>query len=294
MSKPKQAILIMAHNNLWTLKRIIELLDSKYFDIFVHLDKKSNLSEKDLTGICQYSTINVIKKVDIGWADYTQVEAELLLLKEATENKYSYYHLISGNDMPIKRAKEIYDYFEKSGKQFLHFSAKKLPKSKENWIKYYHPFMRKLRNNTFYILLDKIYEFFQKLFGINRLKNKSIQFMTGANWFSITDEFAKFVLSKEKEIKEMYQNTRSSDEIFMQTILYNSNFKEELYNKDFDDNYDACKRLIIWNDVVPHVFTMNDYQIIKESNCFFARKFDEKIDKKIIEKIYNELKKERK
>ena len=39
----KQAILIMAHNNLDLLNKLIELLDSDYFDIFLHIDKKSDI-----------------------------------------------------------------------------------------------------------------------------------------------------------------------------------------------------------------------------------------------------------
>lgn len=40
----KQAILLMAHNNLWTLNKIIQCLDYNKFDIYVHLDKKSSIS----------------------------------------------------------------------------------------------------------------------------------------------------------------------------------------------------------------------------------------------------------
>ena len=36
----KHAFLIIAHNNWWQLKKLIECLDSGTHDIYVHIDKK--------------------------------------------------------------------------------------------------------------------------------------------------------------------------------------------------------------------------------------------------------------
>lgn len=41
--RKKQAILILAHRNTLALKSTIELLDSQYFDFFLHIDKKSRI-----------------------------------------------------------------------------------------------------------------------------------------------------------------------------------------------------------------------------------------------------------
>jgi hypothetical protein len=38
--RKKQAILILSHRNTLALKSTIELLDSQYFDFFLHIDKK--------------------------------------------------------------------------------------------------------------------------------------------------------------------------------------------------------------------------------------------------------------
>lgn len=43
--KKKQAILILAHRNTLALKSTIELLDSQYFDFFLHIDKKSRIQD---------------------------------------------------------------------------------------------------------------------------------------------------------------------------------------------------------------------------------------------------------
>ena len=112
----KQAILIIAHNNFGTLEKIIECLDSDYFDLYVHIDLKSkNFNLEELSKIPKKSKIYIYNKYNVRWADFSQVECELFLLKQAVSNGiYTYFHLISGVDMPLKSPKAIYDFFEKN------------------------------------------------------------------------------------------------------------------------------------------------------------------------------------
>ena len=286
----KQAILIMAHNNLFTLMKIIEILDSDFFDLYIHIDKKSDIDIPDIKKTCKKSKIFVFKEFNVGWADFSQVSVELFLLSEAKKKGYRYYHLISGNDMPLKHAKDIYGYFSDLDYEFVHYSAKTMPKEKIEWVKYYHFFMEKIRGSFFYQIVDKACTFCQKIIFVNRLKNSRYCYMTGANWFSITDSLADYVLTKKDEIKKMFNNTRSPDEVFLQTIIENSSFKDRLYNKKYDNNYESCERYIRWDGNVPHVFTKDDYSDLIKSNMMFARKFDERIDKEIIILLYNRLK----
>ena len=284
--KNKHAVLIMAHNNQFTLTRIIKLLDSDMFDIYLHIDIKSSLIPSDFEHITNESRVFVYKEIDVRWADYSQTETEIFLLRKAIKNNYSYYHLISGNDFLLKTPAEIYNYFEHSKKVFVHFSSKELPSRKVAWVKYYHLFMPYLRNNYFWIVLDKIMVCIQKIFFINRLKKvKNMKLMTGANWFSITDSFAMYVVSNFKVVEDIFKNTRSSDEMFIQTLLYNSSFFKYNYNKKFNDDYDACKRYIKWNGDIPKVLDLSDFDDMINSNMFFARKVDENVDKELIYRL---------
>lgn len=280
----KHAILIMAHNNLWSLKELIKTLDSGYFDIFVHLDLKCKIEEKDLENICKISKLVILKQIDIRWADYSQIECELLLLSEAQKNDYySYFHLISGVDLPIKSNKDLYSFFENSKKEFIHFESEKLPLKKFSYYHLYNLNMKNYRNNNFNKLVNKFFLLIQKIFFIKI--NNNIEFHSGANWFSITNSCAEYIFSKKKEIERIYKYSRSGDESFLQTFVYNSKFKNNLYNLEFNDDYDSCKRYIDWKRGNPYVFKLDDYDNIVQSSCFFARKFDENIDKAIIEKI---------
>ncbi len=122
----------------------------------------------------------------------------------------------------------------------------------------------------------------QKLLHVNRIKNKEIILKKGTNWFSITNDLAHFVIRKEKEIQEMYRYGWCVDEVFLQTLAYNSKFR----NKIVDDSL----RYIDWIRGFPYTFHEEDFNEIISSNKLFARKFSKKIDYKIVLKIESYLK----
>lgn len=282
----KQAILLMAHNNLWTLNKIIQCLDYNKFDIYVHLDKKSSISFEDVYET-KYSKLYFFKKIDVRWGDYSQVECELFLMTQALENgEYMYFHLISGADMPIKSPRKIYEFFNNNyPKEFISYASELLPKNKEKYYNKYNLFMKNYRKNNFVKVLNNAFVATQIF--INRNYKKNI--LVGANWFSITNDLCKYVVSKEQEIRRRYMFTRSPDESFLQTITYESKFKNNIYDKNFDDNISACMRLIDWNRGTPYTFKIFDYKDIMLSNMMFVRKVDENVDRELIEKISNSI-----
>ena len=116
---------------------------------------------------------------------------------------------------------------------------------------------------------------------------------SGSQWFSITNDLAKYIVSNEKVINNMCKRAFCSDEVFLQTLVYNNDkFKANLYYQGYDDNYKANMRNIVWRENRPHVWTIEDYEELINSDYLFARKFDEKVDNQIIEKIYRKLKNE--
>lgn len=288
----KHAYLIIAHNQFELLETIIKMLDDERNDIYIHIDEKVNdFDFEHFANIPIHSKIMFSPRVRITWGDYSQVQSEMVLLKTAfhnqdRENPYSYYHLISGVDLPIKTNDEIYDFFEQSyPAEFVHFSPESECISAENRIKYYHLF-RKKRNMLNKILAQSAL-LFQKAVGINRLKGIDIIVKKGTNWFSITNNFVKYILSKEEFINKTFSNSYCCDEVFVQTLLFNSPFKGNLFIKEQGNNQLACARLIDWQRGNPYVFTVNDFDEIISSPAMFARKFDLNKDKKIITKIHN-------
>lgn len=290
----KQAILIMYHNDYYILEKLLKQIDNENFDIYLHVDKKTkNFDFTSTKKILKKSNIYFTKRMNVKWSTFSQIKCELLLLKSAINQKYSYYHLISGNDLLIKPSNTIYSFFEKNqGKEFIAYQniTKDVPKSILERIEYYHLFNSYRRNNgniikkTLCILYYRLISI-QKKLKVNRLKNNHLKIKKGANWFSITDDLARYVLSKEKEINKMYHYTNCADEIFLQTLVYNSKFKDKIYH-EYDDEHQNIKRHIDWNRGEPYIFTIDDCQELLNSPAFFARKFSSSKDRQIIDKIY--------
>lgn len=289
----KHAYLIMAHKQPELLNKLLRLLDNEKNDFYIHIDKKSNMDMTHIGKDVSKSNIYFIDRISVNWGGYSQIQCEMNLLKSAVRRNYSYYHLLSGFDLPLKDSDYIYDFFESNkGKEFISFEKKDVPNIVKERVSLYYPLQEKVnRKNYFFYGMNKVMIIVEKLLKINRLKNTNLVIQKGANWFDITHDFAEYVVSKEQEIKNMYKSTFCADEIFLQTLFVNSRFKNNLYYNVYDDNPKQIMRYIDWNRGNPYVFRENDFNDLIESEFLFARKFDEDIDEVIIDNIYHYLKK---
>lgn len=116
---------------------------------------------------------------------------------------------------------------------------------------------------------------------INKRSDES--FRKGSEWVSITDDFCRYLIGKKNWIFKRFRYTFCGDEIFLQTVLWNSPYKENIYA--LDDEFNGCQREIIWEDDNPHVWgsSPNDIDILRKSNKLFARKFSSKYPEMINE-----------
>ncbi len=286
----RHAYLIMAHSNFDYLIKLIKSLDDTRNDIFIHIDKKANFTDFDLLKReINFSSVYYIKQRNVKWAAFSGILCEIDLLKEATNRgKYDYYHLLSGSDMVIKTQNEIHQFFDHNkGIEFVAFDEQQIAAQYLDRIKYYYFFQDvygRNRKNIFLVALyviDIILLSIQKFLKINRLKEVNIEFQKGTNWFSITHDFAKYVLQQEKWIYKTFQYSLSGDELFLQTILINSDFRENLRQpKKLEDNTNM--RLIDWSRGKPYTWRKEDYDILANSNMFYARKIDPNVDDEII------------
>ena len=282
----KHAYLILAHNNFYTLKVLLKLLDNENNDIYIHIDKKTrNVPKEEILSVVQKSNLHWVTPIKTYWGHSSLVNAELKLIKTAILNvEYEYLHLISGVDLPLKKQSEIHKFFEDNkGKEFVGFSN--LKNNYEDRVKYYYWLQKYEKNSKIIAKLQEILTKFQKILKVNRLKNSNINIQKGCQWVSITGDFAKYIIKQEKWIQKFFANTNCSDELLMQTILINSPFAKNIYNKN--DEYKSCLREIDWERGSPYVWKKEDKDILLSSNNIFARKFDDNVDKEIMKIIMN-------
>lgn len=277
----KHAYLVLAHGDVTGLIRLIKACDDQRNDIYIHYDKKFVLDEEKLNTVNQAATksrIFWVDRISVNWGGYSIIEAQLIMLREAVKNNYSYYHLVSGVDYPIKSQDYIHYFFEEhEGEEFIEFW------DRDDYyyrVKYYYPYQERIGTYTYDIktltlrVLAKLNVFGQKLRRINRLKMFDVEWKIGSNWCSFSHSFAEYLLGKEEEIYEMFKEGVAVDELYLQTILWNSNFR--------DKNSSVRSRLIDWNRGNPYVWKLSDLDELMDSEAMFARKI---IDDDLIDAI---------
>ena len=284
----KHAYLITAHKNFKILNLLLEALDDADNDFYILIDKKI---EKDNDALIWYSPsqsgLYLLPRIQINWAGYSQIDAELLLLNAATPKHYDYYHYMQGSDFPIKNKEEISAFFEKNkGFEFVEFNPSQYEFAHYK-CDYYHLFSncRYFRTNRVLRLLNHGFAKGQKLLGLRRGKEELYH---GSALFSITHDFALYVLENKPLIQKCYGKALSADEVFLQTLLMDSEFKDHVFQ--FEEPGANCY-LIDWtkrNGNSPYTYVSADFdKLVKsESRYLFARKFDEEVDFQIVEKLH--------
>lgn len=275
----KHAYLIMAHNQFGMLANLVELLDHVDNDIYIHIDAKAkDFCREPVLERVKYSSIKFVEPIKIYWGEASQIFCELNLLTEATKKSYDYYHLLSGVDMPLKSQAEIHDFFAaNNGRNFISF-VPEISKHVVGRVKYYH--LR--RGGLFSKVLNRVSITIQKICGVNR--NGDLEIYKGSNWFSITDDFARYIVARQSQIRRQFVYTLCADEVFLHTYFMASPFVDTLYKSEGGMSTNC--RLIRWENELPHVFVLGDFEELVTTHNLFARKFDENIDNEIIEKIF--------
>ena len=292
----RHAFLIIAHNNWWQLRTLIRLLDEKDHDLYIHIDKKSrDFVRSDFEGIAEQSRLCFYQEYKVYWGGYSQVETELFLFEKAHEERYDYYHLISGGDLPLKSNIEIDGFFERNkGKQFIEFDEEKLKEDPEicRRTRLYHCLQNYRRAfrckwlNAVFTFLERVLLGAQILVGVNREKVLDWVIQYGSNWVSITDELVETLLGEREKIRQIFSYTNCADELFVQTVAYNCGFKESVYT--LPDGRTSNMRFIDWGrgrNGNPYTFRMEDEELLGRQEALFARKFSEGVDRGIIERL---------
>lgn len=276
----KHAYLIITHGNFKILEKLLTLLDDSRNDIYIHLDKKVlNFDFDYYKKICTCSTVTFTKKrIDVKWGKSSQVKAELILYNLASKKKYNYYHLISGVDLPLKTQDEIHEFFLDKKFEYLYYLSNPTVWDYQRISRYHFP---KNWNKYLLMVINKIQDYFK----VDRISEYNMSYTRGYNWCSLTDDAVRYLLKNEKFINRICKFSSCADEVYKQYLLINSEFKDRIVCDDL--------REIDWERRVndsPHIYTIDDYYQLINSNKFFARKFDEKVDYQIVEQIFNYVK----
>ena len=216
---------------------------------------------------------------------------ELLECACSADEQYEYIHFLQGSDLPIKSKDEIRAFFEDNqGKQFISIEYERTTMA-DNKCRYYHLFChnRFFRKNRFIKFLNFGCVEIQKVLGI--CKNTDISLYQGSALFSITPQFAEYLINHKDEIRRRFKFSLAADECFIQTMIMDSPFREQLYihARGKTCNARLIDRTRPDGKNSPHVWRDDEIAFIEAqpAEMCFARKFDTRIAAGIVDELRN-------
>lgn len=287
----RHAYLIAAHNKPAQLIALLTLIDDARNDIYLHLDAKAAcFSEDELRAAAPKSRVFFVERRDARWGSEVFIDVIVSLLARAASEEHVFYHMLSGVDLPLKPQREIHAWFDAhAGEEFVSFDVESVDSDmlyqrigRWNLRRPVHPVMIRLCR-----VIEPTWYGLQKRLGVNRIKKSGVMFQKGGVWFSITHAFARYALDQMPKYRAFYKHSSCADEIWLQTMLYNSPFMERRAFMGFDDELAATMRYVDWTGggASPRTLTSADFDMLMESGLLFARKFDEAVDADIIRRI---------
>jgi hypothetical protein len=271
----KHAFLVGAYKKPDYLLSLIDSLDSEKSNIYIHINKNNdNEFQTFKQKIANRPNIHYFSVVPVQWGGITMIQSQLFLCKEALkDSENEYFHFITGQDVLIKPLNSFFEFIESSDNSYISYGL--LDKKELDYrFNYYHLF------DTFNItyakisfgrLLEWLLSHFQMII---RLRYEELPFDTiykGSPWCSLQRKALKYCVNELTEKKcylKRFRYTFAPDESLFHSLLLSShNFPI------INDNL----RYIIWDKSYvggQKLLTEDDFEILVESNDFFARKVD--------------------
>ncbi|MBS1598493.1 MAG: glycosyltransferase [Bacteroidetes bacterium] len=275
----KMAFVIVAYKDPSQIERLIKKFSRSENDFYIHLDKKINIS--NFSYLEQLGQVYFVKgRVKVNWGGFGVTAGIFNSLDEILkkEKNYDFISIVSGQDYLIKPIKSYYSYLENNlGKNFIFFED-----PGDEW--WSHAITR---INQYHMTNYGFRGRYRLQFFINRILPKRkfplpYKMYGGpcATFMTITSPCAKYLvdfIAANKKVKRFSEFAWGTDEFLIPTIIMNSDFKNTVVN---DNLY-----YIDWSKggSSPKVFTSEDFDALKKSDKFLARKFDIKVDTQIMD-----------
>lgn len=284
----RHAYLLMVHKNAPQVEMLIRALDHPDNDIYIHADTRFEDAAPERFARCAaQSHVYFSSDRAITWGSYDLFETPLFLLERALEHgPYAYYHLLSGQDFPLRSQDEIHAFFDGKDCEFVHFcKPEEWPSTVDDRVRIKR-FPKLISGSKPTRIIEGLFAKFQKAIGINHLDD-AVSYGFGANWFSITEDLAADMVAHRAWFREHFSHGALTDEIALQSFILTFGYEDRLFRPIGDGSYLGCMRCIEWSagGDHPRVWRTSDLARLLNSPYMFARKIDMDVDRELIEKL---------
>jgi hypothetical protein len=277
------AFLVLAHTDPDLLRRLVTTLSPH--DVFVHVDAKTQLDER-WQGI---DARFLEHRVPVYWAGYSQVEATILLIREALGAGVNYERLVllSGSDYPARPISDLEALFRRDrDRNFMKYVAVESSAHLTSLVsrRYFRdgilPWQASRRSpavRSLERILRKGLELANRPFPVKMPAD--VRLVHGSAYWALTQNAAEYLLSKidSKEGQryvELYIHAFASDEQFFHTVIANSVFAESSTGEIAYEGRGTYRtaNLHLIDPSLAKWFVAEDIAALDASEMYFVRK----------------------
>jgi Core-2/I-Branching enzyme len=267
LRKPEDfhAFLVLAHKDPELVTLLVNTIQS-FGKVYLHVDRKPL---HDFTDLLSRKDIFVTSQINVKWASWTQVEAQLILVNQAIKEGAKRLTLISGDSLPIA-LNHRFENLLRSNLDICHNRALKFSKNPEMDDQYFRRYFSAKNHRGF---LPRLLNYFSRKWPIKIDISRHLGYLDlyiGSAWWSITSETMRKVLDYQNQnpkILDFFKKAKLPDELYFQTLV--SNTSENLNGTGI--------MYANWRDGnTPHPGDLDTRQIQEEfrsQKFYFARKF---------------------
>lgn len=277
------AYIVSAYKLPDQLVRLLRRLRTGNSHVVVHVDRKTDdrVYDEMTRGVSELGCVDFVPRHACHWGGFGHVRATLKGIDRlyADEINFDYAVLLTGQDYPIRPAREIERYLEDAGgTSFMnHWTVPHAAWSGRGGLD---------RLERWHLVSHR---HLHLAVPVSRSVPAGLTpFGGGPYWClsrAVVDDVRAFVQAH-PEVVSFFEHVWIPDELFFQTIVLNSPLRDTVVN----DNL----RYIDWSrDPAPAILRRDDLDSIVSSGKLFARKFDTTVDSVILDLLDGHLHGER-
>jgi hypothetical protein len=266
----KQVFLIAAHKDPAQLNALVEQLRDDDFLIYVHLDAKSVIAPTEVHPAARL----VSDRVAVHWGSFSQVRATLHSLAQivAEVPDFDKVLFLSAQDFPLLSNPALKAALAELGQHEL-IDTVAIGRAPGQWAAdYRYQYFYRHDGGKLLRLACSLANRALRAGGRTRRLPRGLQPYGGSSWWALSRECVRVLLERvrrEPGILRFFRSVSSPDEMFFQTLVMNSRFRDRVLPQNF--------RYIQWPEQGgrnPEILDEHDFERIAASKAHFCRKID--------------------
>jgi hypothetical protein len=319
----KICFVIMAHHQPGLLARLVAAIAAENRDVVIHLDKRCDI--KAFPGLEHPKVHLVPGRRRVNWAGWSQAAAILDGLSHGlAASDADYFMFLAGTDFPIRPLRELEDFLAAQGsRNFLNY----LPLVPGTWA---YGLVDRFRFNDFksrfidikipddrstpawWRLAGRLVSRAEAVLNAHFMPRRTgfMHLYGGSSRWCLHRDTVRHVVEyaaapESRTLRTFLRSCANADEIFIQTAILNSRFKEQCVGFDegvaeeifagrrppMADENRVYLHYIDWNPTRedPAVLTLDDLPALQASGKYFASKFLEPRSTSLVDAIERDI-----